>query len=77
MDYEVKHAHSGAISGGLSLSTMGFITWIVFLILKVTDTWAISWFWVFFPLWICPAICLGLYLIVFVIALIIAAVVNN
>lgn len=76
MDYEVNHTHAGVIRGGLSLSTMGFITWLVFLILKVTGTWAIPWFWVFFPLWICPAIGLGLFLIVFVVALIIALV-NN
>lgn len=35
----------------ISLQTMGFITWLVFLILKVTGAWDVDWFWVWFPLW--------------------------
>ena len=39
--------------GSLSLSsgTIGFITFIVFLILKLTKVIDWNWFWVFFPLW--------------------------
>ncbi len=60
-------------SFGLSLGTMGFITFIVFLILKLTGTWQeISWFWVWFPLWIPWAATLGLILLIIPIAVIIA-----
>lgn len=54
----------------LSLGTAGFITFIVFLILKLTHTWDINWFWVWFPLWIPAAV--GLLLVI--IALIIGAI---
>ena len=40
----------------LSGGTLGFITFIVFLILKLTHTWEVHWFWVFFPLWLPIAI---------------------
>lgn len=54
----------------LPLGTIGFITWLVFLILKVTGSWDISWFWVWFPLWL-PWALLGVELIfIFIIALI-------
>lgn len=60
-------------SFGLSLGTMGFITFIVFLILKLTGTWPeISWFWVWFPLWIPWAIAVGLFLLILPIVIIIA-----
>ena len=36
----------------LSLPTIGFITFIVFLILKLTNTVDWNWFWIWFPLWI-------------------------
>lgn len=53
---------------GFSLTTMGFITWLVFLILKVTGVWtSISWFWVFFPLWICPAASIAGCILLFII----------
>lgn len=55
----------------LSLDAIGFITFIVFLILKVTGSWTeISWFWVFFPLWIPLAIDLVFILIFILIFLI-------
>ena len=44
------------MSSSLSLSTIGFITWIVFLVLKLCNQsnpdfeW-LTWFWVWFPLW--------------------------
>lgn len=37
---------------GFSLCTMGFITFIVFLILKLTNVVDWSWFWIWFPLWV-------------------------
>ena len=43
--------------------TMGFITFIVFLILKLTHTWDVNWFWVWFPLWIPAAIFLSFIII--------------
>lgn len=76
MRYEVEHTHTGAVRSGLGLGTMGFITWLVFLILKVTGTWAISWFWVFFPLWIPWAIAGAIFVLVLIVAVIIACV-NN
>lgn len=72
MGYNVEHKHSGTISCGMGLTTMGFITWLVFLILKVTGTWAISWFWVFFPLWLPFAIGAAIFTVVFIIAIVIA-----
>lgn len=47
-----EERQSGAlVNCNLSLGTMGFITFIVFLILKLTGTWDVNWFWVWFPLW--------------------------
>ncbi len=59
--------------GGMTLSGIGFIVWIVFLVLKLCEVLpeSFSWFWVWFPLWIGPAITIGLSLIVFLIVLII------
>ena len=49
----------------LPLDFIGFVTFIVFLILKVTGNWPeISWFWVFFPLWIPIAFGFALWLLV-------------
>lgn len=57
----------------LPLTGMGFITFIVFLILKVTGTWPdITWFWVFFPLWIGFAIGFVFYIFIVILALIIS-----
>ncbi len=53
---EDRNYVSGVSKCSLSLETMGFITFIVFLILKLTNTWDINWFWVWFPLWIPLAI---------------------
>lgn len=76
MRYEVEHTHTGVVRSGLGFGTMGFITWLVFLILKVTGTWAISWFWVFFPLWIPWAISSVIFALTLIIAVIIACVDN-
>lgn len=35
-----------------SLTPLGFIIFVVFLILKLVGVTDMSWFWVFFPLWI-------------------------
>lgn len=60
---------------GLSLTTMGFITFLVFLILKVTGTWtSITWFWVFFPLWIPIAVGFACIILACIIGLIIALI---
>ena len=58
-----------------SLGTMGFITWLVFLILKLTinPDW-LTWFWVWFPLWIPIAFSFAVLLIIFVVVLIITLV---
>lgn len=36
---------------GISLETIGFICWLVFLILKLNHVIDWNWFWVWFPLW--------------------------
>lgn len=52
MDNNNNRTATVTLSGG----TLGFITFIVFLILKLTGTWDIDWFWVWFPLWLPCAI---------------------
>lgn len=52
----MKEKNGFYMSSSLSLSTIGFITWIVFLVLKLCNQsnpdfeW-LTWFWVWFPLW--------------------------
>ena len=54
MRYESDTHYS---SGGLSLVSIGFIVWLVFLILKLCNQgnpdfeW-LTWFWVWFPFWL-------------------------
>ena len=49
------------VSFGLSLESIGFVTWLVFLILKLCNLnnpdfeW-LTWFWVWFPFWLPLAI---------------------
>lgn len=51
----------------LPLDFFGFVTFLVFLILKVTNNWPeISWFWVFFPLWLPFAIWFVFTLLVYI-----------
>lgn len=59
-----------AVTVCFSLQSMGFITWLVLLILKLAQVIDITWFWVWFPFWIVPAfettvfiVCLILFLI--------------
>lgn len=47
---------------------LGTIVFIVFLILKLTGAANIPWFWVFFPLWIMPAVIFGLFLLAAIIS---------
>lgn len=73
--YEEKNITvKGGGTFGLSLGTLGFITWLVFLILKVTGTWNISWFWVWFPFWLPWAISGAFLLLALLCAIIIAAI---
>jgi len=55
---------AAATSGGCGI---GFILFIVFLILKLTHVIDWSWFWVVFPLWIGPATVLAISLLVFIV----------
>ena len=48
------------INSGLSFTTILFIT---FLVLKLTNVITWSWWWVTAPLWVCPAIVLGLIIL--------------
>lgn len=67
-DDEFMNNNNSGLVLNVSLEFIGFITFIVFLILKLTGTWVeISWFWVFFPLWFPLAIDLVLFLIVLVV----------
>lgn len=59
-----------SVTTNLSLSSIGAIVFIVFLILKLTGNIGISWFWVFFPLWIVPAALLAIELFIVLILLI-------
>ena len=70
--YEEANTKSG-ITIGFSLPSLGFITWLVFLILKVTGTWDIDWFWVWFPFWLPWAIVVAVFLIIIPICAIIVA----
>ena len=54
--------------GGLNMA--GFVTWLVFLILKCNNVITFDWFWVWFPLWIVPAVeCSLLIILAFLIYL--------
>jgi len=66
-------------TASLPLGTIGFITWLVFLILKLCNQgnpdfeW-LTWFWVWFPFWIPWAIFGAELVFVGLVALIAAAV---
>lgn len=61
--YEDRNPAKVTASLQLPLGTIGFITWLVFLILKLTSNpdW-LTWFWVWFPFWL-PWAILGAELI--------------
>lgn len=52
------------VGGGIGL---GGIVFCILLVLKLTGAAQISWFWVFFPLWIVPAVLAGIGLIFFLV----------
>lgn len=54
----------------LSLGTCGFVCFIVFLILKLTNVIDWSWFWIWFPLWLPIAIGAAIFVIMFLLVLI-------
>ena len=64
------------VSSGFSIESLGIITWIVFLVLKLCNqgnpnfNW-LTWFWVWFPLWIPIAVELVIVLIILIVILII------
>ena len=59
----------------LPIGTICFITWLVFLIIKLTSnpTW-LTWFWVWFPFWLPWAILGANIVIILIVALILAAI---
>lgn len=58
-------------ASSLGLGTIGLITFIVFISLKCSGTWAsLPWFWVWFPLWAPWALSLLLFAILVVVYLI-------
>ena len=57
-------------SSSIGLGTIGAIVFIVLLILKLTGAApGLTWFWVFFPLWIVPAVVLAFLGILILIAI--------
>ena len=66
-------ANENQNSSGFSIGLGGlcFITFIVFLILKLTNVIAWSWWWVTAPLWITPAIVLAIIFLLILIFLLI------
>lgn len=55
-------------TGNTGFSLVG-LTFLALLILKLTGLADITWFWVFFPLWILPAVVLTLPPIIFLLVL--------
>ena len=73
--YEGNNHTKVTASLQLPIGAIGFITWLVFLIIKLTSNPAwLTWFWVCFPFWLTWAI-LGVELvIVLIVSIIIAAI---
>ena len=90
--YEDRNPTKITASLQLPLGTIGFITWLVFLIIKLTSnpawlTWFLiikltsnpawlTWFWVWFPFWL-PWALLGVELVIILIVVIILAVIDR
>ena len=68
---------SNKITFSLSLPTIGFIVWLVFLILKLTHTVDWNWFWIWFPLWIPYAAGLALFILFLPLFFIMGAKLND
>jgi len=61
----------------LPLETIGFITWLVFLIIKLTSNPAwLTWFWVWFPFWL-PWAILGAELVIILIVVVILTIIGH
>ena len=69
--YEEKSITKVSTTLSVPLGTIGFITWLVFLILKLTNNpdW-LTWFWVWFPFWL-PWAIFGAELIILLVAVLI------
>lgn len=57
------------VNWSISLETLGALLTIIFIILKLVGVISISWFWVFFPLWIVPAAAIAICLLVCLLAI--------
>lgn len=61
----------------LPIGAIGFITWLVFLIIKLTSNPAwLTWFWVWFPFWL-PWAILGVDLVICLIVAVIFAAIDR
>ena len=62
--YEGNSPIKVAASLQLPIGAIGFITWLVFLIIKLMSNPAwLTWFWVWFPFWL-PWVILGIELVI-------------
>ena len=75
---------NGSIVTSISLETLGFLVWLVFLILsltvKVDGVYFLGgWqgFWVWFPLWFPFALAAVVYLLIFIVAFIVGLISNR
>ena len=77
MNYSEEEKNTSGSVFGISIGTIGLITFIVFLVLKLCNQnnpdfeW-LTWFWVWFPLWIPIASTIAICLLVIVVVLIIS-----
>ena len=60
-------------SGGISFTTALFL---VFLVLKLTNTITWSWWFVTMPLWIGPLLIIGTFFVIFMFGIILSVIVN-
>ena len=73
--YEGNNPTKVTVALQLPIGTIGFITWLVFLIIKLTSNPAwLTWFWVWFPFWLPLAILWANIVIILIVALILAAI---
>lgn len=55
------------VQTGLGIGGISGLTFIALLVIKLAVNPSISWFWVFFPLWIVPSALIALSLVIFII----------
>ena len=60
-------------SGGISFTTALFL---VFLVLKLTNTITWSWWFVTMPLWIGPLLIIGTFFVIFMFGIILSVIAN-